>query len=68
MTNLALAQLVDGIQNGSYCNARNIPEGDRAPTRAEWNKLAARAIAANKGWVFAPAETIEKSWGITTGK
>ncbi len=68
MTNSALAQLADGIQSGSYSNARDIPEGDRAPTQTEWNKLAVRAIAANKGQVFVLSETIEKFWGITVVK
>ena len=68
MTNLAPAQLANDIQSASYNNACDIPVGDRAPTQAEWNKLAVRAIAANKGQVFVLSETIEKFWGITVVK
>lgn len=64
VTHFALARLAEDIQNGRYSKPSDIPVGDRAPTSAEWNKLAARAATAAKGRSFKPTHTIEKAWGM----
>ncbi len=66
VTHFALARLADDIQAGRYSKASDIPLGDRAPTNAEWDKLATRSAAATQGRVFQPTQTIEQAWGFTT--
>lgn len=65
VTHFALARLAEDIQSGRYSEPSDIPAGDRAPTHAEWDKLATRAAAVTKGRAFAPARTIEQAWGLT---
>lgn len=66
VTHFALARLAEDIQNGKYARASDIPVGDRAPTAAEWDKLAAKSAAAMQGQIFEPTQTLEQAWGLTT--
>ena len=64
VTHFALARLADEIKSGKYTNAGNVPVGDRPPTTAEWDMLAARSAATMQGRTFTPAKTLEQVWGL----
>lgn len=64
VTHFALARLADEIQNGKYAKAGDVPIGDRPPTEAEWDMLAARSTAAMQGRKFTPTKTLEQVWGL----
>lgn len=69
VTHFALARLADDIASGKYQKALDVPllqvpVGERAPTPAEWAKLAERAAAVTQGRSFEPTETIEEAWGL----
>ena len=49
-------------RNGS--NENDIPIGDRAPTKIEWDMLAARSKTALNGRTFTPTKTLEQVWGL----
>ena len=45
-------------------NANDIPIGDRAPTKIEWDMLEARSKAALSGRIFSPTKTLEQVWKL----
>ena len=64
VTHFALARLADEIKSGKYAKAGDVPIGDRVPTTAEWDMLAARSAVAMQGRTFTPTKTLEQVWGL----